>query len=83
MIDGLTNCLYVKFTVRAVGELERGGGGGGVEGLHLSKRRRYWFFEGAYFPSFWTKFCVSKWVGFYNKNSLKHEDNSLTEQLPS
>ena len=44
---------------------------------------RYWFFEGAYFRSYWTKFCVSKWVGFYNKNGLKHKDNSLTEQLAS
>ena len=29
-------------------------------------------FGGAYY---WKEFCVSKWVGLDNKNSLKHEDN--------
>ena len=29
---------------------------------------------GAYY---WREFCVSKWVASDNKNSLKHEDNSL------
>ena len=32
---------------------------------------------GAYY---WKGFCVSKWVGLDNKNSLKHYQNSL-EQL--
>ena len=34
-------------------------------------------FGGAYY---WNEFCVSKWVGLDNKNSLKHYENSL-EQL--
>ena len=34
-------------------------------------------FGGAYC---WKEFCISKWVGLDNKNSLKHKDNSL-EQL--
>ena len=33
-------------------------------------------FEGAYY---WREFCVSKWVGFDNKNSLKHQENSLKQ----
>ena len=33
-------------------------------------------FGGAYY---WTKFGVSKWVGFDDKNGLKHEDNSLKQ----
>ena len=28
---------------------------------------------------YWREFCVSKWVGLDNKNSLKHEDNSLKQ----
>ena len=31
-------------------------------------------FEGAYY---WKEFCVSKWDGLDNKNSLKHYENSL------
>ena len=31
-------------------------------------------FGGAYY---WKEFCVSKWVGLDNKNSLKHYENSL------
>ena len=27
----------------------------------------------------WKEFCVSKWVGFGNKNSLKHYENSLKQ----
>ena len=33
-------------------------------------------FRGAHY---WMKFCVSKWVGLVNKNSLIHEDNSLKQ----
>ena len=33
-------------------------------------------FGGAYN---WKEFCVSKWVGLDNKNSLKHYENSLKE----
>ena len=33
-------------------------------------------FGGAYY---WREFCISKWVGFDNKNSLKHKDNSLKQ----
>ena len=33
-------------------------------------------FEGA---CYWKEFCVSKWVGFCNKNSLKHYENSVKE----
>ena len=33
-------------------------------------------FGGAYY---WKEFCVSKWVGLYNKNSLKHSENSLRQ----
>ena len=33
-------------------------------------------FGGAYY---WKEFCVSKWVGLDNKNSLKHKDNSLKQ----
>ena len=33
-------------------------------------------FRGAYY---WKEFCVSKWVGLDNKNSLKHKDNSLKQ----
>ena len=39
------------------------GGGGGED-----------YFGGAYY---WKEFCVSKWVGLDNKNSLKHYENSL------
>ena len=28
---------------------------------------------------YWREFCVSKWVGLDNKNSLKHKDNSLKQ----
>ena len=31
-------------------------------------------FGGAYY---WKEFCVSKWVGLDNKNSVKHYENSL------
>ena len=31
---------------------------------------------GAYY---WKEFCVSKWVGLDNKNSLKHYENSLKQ----
>ena len=31
-------------------------------------------FGGAYY---WREFCVSKWVGLDNKNSLKYNDSSL------
>ena len=27
---------------------------------------------------YWREFCVSKWVGFDNKNGSKHEDNSYS-----
>ena len=33
-------------------------------------------FGGAYY---WREFCVSKWVGLDNKNSLKHEDYNLKQ----
>ena len=33
-------------------------------------------FGGAYY---WTEFCVSNWVGFDNKKSLKHYENSLKQ----
>ena len=33
-------------------------------------------FGGAYY---WREFCVSKWVGLDNKNSLKHYENSLKQ----
>ena len=33
-------------------------------------------FRGAYY---WKEFCVSKWVGLDNKNSLKHDENSLKQ----
>ena len=33
-------------------------------------------FGGAYY---WKEFCVSKWVGLDNKNSLKHYENSLKQ----
>ena len=33
-------------------------------------------FGGAYY---WKEFCVSKWVGLDNKNSLKHYKNSLKQ----
>ena len=33
-------------------------------------------FGGTYY---WKKFCVSKWVGLDNKNSLKHLENSLKQ----
>ena len=28
---------------------------------------------------YWREFCVSKWVGLDNKNSLKHKDNRLKQ----
>ena len=28
---------------------------------------------------YWKEFCVSKWVGLDNKNSLKHYENSLKQ----
>ena len=33
-------------------------------------------FGGAYY---WKEFCISKWVGLDNKNSLKHYKNSLKQ----
>ena len=33
-------------------------------------------FGGAYY---WKEFCVSKWVGLDNKNSVKHHENSLNQ----
>ena len=33
-------------------------------------------FLGAYY---WKEFCVSKWVGLVNKNSLKHYKNSINQ----
>ena len=33
-------------------------------------------FGGAYY---WKDFCVSKWVGLDNKNSLQHYENSLKQ----
>ena len=33
-------------------------------------------FRGAYY---WKEFCVSKWVGLDNKNSLKYYENSLKQ----
>ena len=33
-------------------------------------------FRGAYY---WKEFCVSKWVGLDNKNSLKHYKNNLRQ----
>ena len=33
-------------------------------------------FGGAYH---WRECCVSKWVGLDNRNSLKHQDNSLKQ----
>ena len=33
-------------------------------------------FGGGYY---WKEFCVSKWVGLDNKNSLKHYENSLKQ----
>ena len=33
-------------------------------------------FRGAYY---WKEFCVLKWVGLDNKNSLKHYENSLKQ----
>ena len=33
-------------------------------------------FGGAYY---WKEFCVSKWVGLVNKNSVKHLENSLNQ----
>ena len=33
-------------------------------------------FGGTYY---WKEFCVSKWVGLNNKNSLKHYENSLKQ----
>ena len=33
-------------------------------------------FGGAYY---WREFCVSKWVGLDNKNSLKHDENGLKQ----
>ena len=33
-------------------------------------------FGGAYY---WNEFCVSKWVGLDDKNSLKHKDNGLKQ----
>ena len=33
-------------------------------------------FGGAYY---WKEFCISKWVGLDNKNSLKHYENSLKQ----
>ena len=27
----------------------------------------------------WREFCISKWVGLDNKNSLKHEDTNLNQ----
>ena len=33
-------------------------------------------FRGGYY---WKEFCILKWVGPYNKNSLKEEDNSLKQ----
>ena len=34
-------------------------------------------FGGAYY--YWKEFCISKWVGLDNKNSLKHYKNSLKQ----
>ena len=28
---------------------------------------------------YWKEFCVSKWVGFDHKNSVKHYENSLKQ----
>ena len=36
----------------------------------------YFFGELIFRVYYWTKFCISKWVGLDNKNSLKHEENS-------
>ena len=33
-------------------------------------------FGGAYY---WKEFCVSKWVGLDNKNSVNHHENSLNQ----
>ena len=33
-------------------------------------------FGGAYY---WKEFCISRWVGLDNKNSLKHFENSLKQ----
>ena len=50
-------------------------------GLTLVQKALFWFsgeliFGGAYY---WREFCVSKWVGLNNKNTLKHEDNCLKQ----
>ena len=36
--------------------------------------RGWFFFGGAYY---WKEFCISKWVGFDNKNSITHYGNSV------
>ena len=34
---------------------------------------------GGAFVYYWKEFCISKWVGLDNKNSLKHHKNSLKQ----
>ena len=51
-------------------------------GLYLFERLFSWtYFREAYFRGglLLKEFCVSKWVGLHNKNSLKHYENSLKQ----